>query len=186
MIDVPYVRVLQGQDGRVTIPPEIHIAALDGPTYGFVTEPLTISRWIVPGTTVDLGGKQVQIISTPGHNDSEVVLYDLTDNVLLTGDHMYPGPLYDEKTELYSQSAAAVLKSINPTTQLYGAHGADTLMTYQDGADLDKTLRQIVNNEVQGTPLQRPDLTALEYVVNSTLRVWRYLKFAVGVDFGKS
>ena len=182
---MPFARNLPTtSDGLVTVPPEVHFGGVD-PAFAFQIPPVKVTRWVKSGAIVDIGGKSLKIIWTPGHEDAEVVVYDMTDNILLTGDHMYPCDLYVEKTTDYLQSASMLLGVINANTKLYGAHCANTgvpLMSYQDAVDVQATLRAIQANEVQGTPTSIPGYIAsgLSYVVNSTINLLRFLVFEGG------
>ncbi len=60
--------------------------------------------WVVPsmeptklvheGDVIDLGGRQLEVIYTPGHCPGQMCLLDRTHRILFTGDHFFPGPLY--------------------------------------------------------------------------------------------
>jgi glyoxylase-like metal-dependent hydrolase (beta-lactamase superfamily II) len=62
------------------------------------------STWVVPsmeptklvheGDVIDLGGRQLEVIYTPGHCPGQMCLLDRTHRILFTGDHFFPGPLY--------------------------------------------------------------------------------------------
>ncbi|WP_367669588.1 MBL fold metallo-hydrolase [Streptomyces sp. DT2A-34] len=43
---------------------------------------------------VDLGGRVLECLATPGHHESAVTYYDPCTGWLLTGDTVYPGRLY--------------------------------------------------------------------------------------------
>ncbi len=53
-----------------------------------------ISEWPSAGAELDLGGRILDIIPIPGHQESHVAIYDRETRVLLTGDTLYPGRLY--------------------------------------------------------------------------------------------
>ena len=46
------------------------------------------------GQTIDLGNRELEVLYTPGHNDSCITLIDAHNGLLFTGDTWYPGPLY--------------------------------------------------------------------------------------------
>jgi glyoxylase-like metal-dependent hydrolase (beta-lactamase superfamily II) len=46
------------------------------------------------GTVIDLGGRKLEVIYTPGHSPGSICILDRENRVLFTGDHFYPGPLY--------------------------------------------------------------------------------------------
>lgn len=43
---------------------------------------------------IDLGGRQLEVLYTPGHSPGSICLLDRGNRLLWTGDHFYPGPLY--------------------------------------------------------------------------------------------
>ena len=189
LVDVPFTRSLPTTgDGLVTVPTEVHIGDVD-PEFAFRIPPFRVSRWVQPGATIDIGGKTLRVIWTPGHEEAEVVVYDETDNILLSGDHMYPCELYVQKTTDYLASATLLLGVINPATRLYGAHCASAgvpAMSYQDAVDVQATLRAIQANEVQGTPIAIPGYvqSGLAYDANQSIALWRFLVFEGGHVFG--
>jgi len=42
------------------------------------------------GDTIELGGRRLRMIWTPGHTDGHAVLFDESDGVLFAGDHVLP------------------------------------------------------------------------------------------------
>ncbi|MFC1565227.1 MBL fold metallo-hydrolase, partial [candidate division KSB1 bacterium] len=46
------------------------------------------------GTIIDLGGRTLEVIHTPGHCTDEICLLDKENRILFTGDMFFPGPLY--------------------------------------------------------------------------------------------
>jgi glyoxylase-like metal-dependent hydrolase (beta-lactamase superfamily II) len=69
----------------------------DAKTY--VTRPFHISRWMHDGETVDLGGRVLQVISTPGHTPDAICLLDRKNGLLFTGDTFYAGQIWLYRTE---------------------------------------------------------------------------------------
>jgi len=53
-----------------------------------------IDNWPNGDTAFDLGGRIVDIIPSPGHHDSHVMIYDRSTRLLFSGDVLYPGRLY--------------------------------------------------------------------------------------------
>ncbi len=43
---------------------------------------------------VDLGGRVLDCLATPGHHEAAVTYYDRYTRILFTGDTIYPGRLY--------------------------------------------------------------------------------------------
>ena len=46
------------------------------------------------GQVIDLGGRKLEVIHTPGHQPSCIMLLDRENHLLFTGDMFYPGPMY--------------------------------------------------------------------------------------------
>ena len=46
------------------------------------------------GERIDLGGRLIEVIFTPGHTPDALSLFDRTNGLLFTGDTFYPGPIY--------------------------------------------------------------------------------------------
>ena len=57
------------------------------PYFGFAGEPGPVAE-------VDLGGRVLDCLATPGHHEAAVTYYDRYTGILLTGDTVYPGRLY--------------------------------------------------------------------------------------------
>lgn len=85
-----------------------------------------VSEWVEPDTWIDLGGRHVQLLSTPGHTATSISIYDPSIHALFTGDYIYPTTLYaflpDSSLSAYVSTADRLLKRLPPDTKLYGAH----------------------------------------------------------------
>jgi glyoxylase-like metal-dependent hydrolase (beta-lactamase superfamily II) len=68
----------------------------------YSTRPFHITHWLHDGDTLDLGGRVLQVISTPGHTPDAICLLDPKNGLLFTGDTFYAGPiwLYRPETDL--------------------------------------------------------------------------------------
>ena len=68
----------------------------------YATRPFQINHWMHDGDTVDLGGRALEVISTPGHTPDAICLLDRKNGLLFTGDNFYAGPiwLYRSETDL--------------------------------------------------------------------------------------
>jgi YVTN family beta-propeller protein len=53
-----------------------------------------IKQWPADIGHIDLGGRMIDVIPIPGHNEASIALYDRATGLLLTGDSFYPGRLY--------------------------------------------------------------------------------------------
>jgi len=95
-----------------------------------------IPDWPRGEARLDLGGRVLDIIPTPGHEPAHIMVYDARTQLLLSGDMLYPGRLYvplDRFAE-YQASAdrlAAFAKS-HHIRALLGAHIEMTISPGQD------------------------------------------------------
>jgi len=96
---------------------------------GFKRQPFRVSRWLTPGSTIDLGQRRLLLISVPGHTPESVVLVDRGANRVYAGDFIYPSDIYaflpGADLSDYAASARRIYGMVNDQTRIYGAHGCD-------------------------------------------------------------
>lgn len=75
----------------------------------YMTRPWKIAKYVKDGEKIELGGRTIEILATPGHTPDAAAYFDRANGLLFTGDSYYPGPiwLYRPETDL-----AAYEKSI--------------------------------------------------------------------------
>jgi glyoxylase-like metal-dependent hydrolase (beta-lactamase superfamily II) len=89
-----------------------------------------VSRVVRDGYQLDLGGRQILVLETPGHSETSITLYDKTHQLLFTGDTLYPGdnpplihPEVGSSFGAYLTTAQRYL-TLSPKIELViGAHG---------------------------------------------------------------
>jgi glyoxylase-like metal-dependent hydrolase (beta-lactamase superfamily II) len=73
------------------------------------------------GERVNLGGRELEVIFTPGHTPDSLVLLDRKNGLLFTGDSFYPGPIYlftpETDFAAYARSVAQ-LAALEPQIKL--------------------------------------------------------------------
>jgi glyoxylase-like metal-dependent hydrolase (beta-lactamase superfamily II) len=67
-------------------------AGFDAKAYS--TKPFHISHWLHDGDKIDLGGRSLKVVGTPGHTPDAIALLDEKNGLLFTGDSFYLGPIY--------------------------------------------------------------------------------------------
>jgi glyoxylase-like metal-dependent hydrolase (beta-lactamase superfamily II) len=96
----------------------------DPAKYG--TKPWKISLFVHDGFKINLGGRTVEIIATPGHTPDSISLLDRASGLLFTGDTFYPGEiwLYRPETDLAAYLASVrKLAAMAPQIKLVlGSH----------------------------------------------------------------
>jgi hydroxyacylglutathione hydrolase len=73
---------------------------------------------------VDLGGRTVDVIPTPGHNQTHVAFYDHRTGILFSGDFLMPARLLIDDATAYHESALRVVEFLKtrPLTLILGGH----------------------------------------------------------------
>ena len=88
-----------------------------------------VDEWWPADSSVDLGGRSLRVLATPGHTPTSVSLYDPSRRQLFAGDFIYPGELYGflpgASRSAYLASTKRLLLSIDPATQVFAAHMED-------------------------------------------------------------
>ena len=73
---------------------------------------------------IDLGGRTVAVIPTPGHNETHVAFYDDRTGILFSGDFLMPARLLIDDAAAYRDSALRVIDFLKtrPLTHVLGGH----------------------------------------------------------------
>jgi glyoxylase-like metal-dependent hydrolase (beta-lactamase superfamily II) len=92
----------------------------------YKTRPWRISAFIHTGFRINLGGRTVEVISTPGHTPDAIALFDRANSLLFTGDTYYPAPiwLFRPETDLdaYAKSIERLAALAPQVKIVMGAH----------------------------------------------------------------
>jgi hydroxyacylglutathione hydrolase len=85
--------------------------------FGFTNWPNGIAH-------LDLGGRTVDVIPTPGHNKTHVAFYDNRTGILFSGDFLLPGRLLIEDAAAYLESALRMVDFLKTRalTHILGGH----------------------------------------------------------------
>jgi glyoxylase-like metal-dependent hydrolase (beta-lactamase superfamily II) len=92
----------------------------------YATRPWKIAESHRDGDRIDLGGRSIEILATPGHTPDAICLFDRERGLLFTGDTYYPAPiwLFRPETDLPAYDASVRrLAAMAPQVKLVlGAH----------------------------------------------------------------
>lgn len=92
----------------------------------YATRPWKITSYIHDGQHLDLGGRSLQVLATPGHTPDAISLFDRAHGLLFTGDTYYPATiwLYRPETDLRAYDASIRrLAALAPQVKIVlGAH----------------------------------------------------------------
>ena len=87
---------------------------------------MKIDDWLAPGAVIDLGGRRLTVLSTPGHTPTSAALYDPDAHSLFIGDYLYPTTLYaflpGASLSAYQATARRLLSTLPADTVLWTAH----------------------------------------------------------------
>jgi glyoxylase-like metal-dependent hydrolase (beta-lactamase superfamily II) len=151
--DIPCLRACTEGD-RVTPPEWLFLGSHENrtaPTFE-VTEWLALDGWI------DLGGRRLQLLHTPGHSPDSVSLWEPARDRLLAADYLYRGPLYAQTPGAsladYLATARRLCGLIGPATAIFGAHADAPTAPRLSHTDLDALVRRL--EKLQAAP---PELT---------------------------
>ncbi len=148
--DLPVLRACD-REGWLMPTDDLYVGWWEGMTW----TPVKISDWLPIGTKIDLGGRVLDLIHTPGHSPDSVSLLDNANNLFFAADFVYPGKLYaqidNSDLKSYLKSAEALLPRLNEGVIIFCAHGrpdADKLhraprLSKVDVADLAASLGKL-------------------------------------------
>jgi glyoxylase-like metal-dependent hydrolase (beta-lactamase superfamily II)/membrane-bound inhibitor of C-type lysozyme len=145
---------------------------------GFVVEDFrsrefTISRIVDEGDVINLGGRKLEILSTPGHAPDAICLLDRDNRILLTGDSFYLAPLY---THL---DGSDFLDYAKTAARLAGLAGdIDAAMTSHNVPVVDPAYMTSLGDAFAAIESG----TAADFVMTDGFREYRFDGFSIIVD----
>jgi glyoxylase-like metal-dependent hydrolase (beta-lactamase superfamily II) len=124
-----------------------------------VSKQFGIAKWPESIGSIDLGGRMIDVIPTPGHQVAAAMYYDRRTGVLLTGDSLYPGRLYVSDFPGFVASTHRVVTFTDGkiVTHLLGAHIEQSSTAY-----LDYTVGSIYQPHEHSLELSRSHLLELD------------------------
>jgi glyoxylase-like metal-dependent hydrolase (beta-lactamase superfamily II) len=157
MIDIPETRA-DAAGGRLEVGRYDFLGFIDGrePPY------LRVTEWLKPGARIDLGGRTVTLLHTPGHTAQSASLYDPAGHRLFSGDFIYPTTLYASlpggSLAAYQRTASWLLRALPEDTTIWAAHCcrigekiSAPWLTMTDMRELDRTLREVQAGRARST-----------------------------------
>jgi glyoxylase-like metal-dependent hydrolase (beta-lactamase superfamily II) len=153
VVDLPYLRERAVGD-RLSLTTMEHLGGAEG----FDAPTWQVDHWWKPGAQVELGGRALRLLYTPGHTTDSVSLWDQANNVVFSGDYLYPGDLYgflpNSSMADYDRTADALLRELPENTLFLGAHRVappgPPRLGWQDLMDLRTGLDGIRDRTVEG------------------------------------
>jgi hydroxyacylglutathione hydrolase len=157
MLDLPETRA-DVTNGRLTPSRYEYLGLIDG----LAPPSFRVTEWVKPGSSIDLGGRVLQVLHVPGHTRSSVALYDAATHRLFAGDFIYPTTLYaflpGASLAEYRATARELLAALPADTKIWTAHccragerTAAPWLTMADLRDLDSALTAIESGDSHGS-----------------------------------
>ncbi|PZF77638.1 hypothetical protein DK847_04140 [Aestuariivirga litoralis] len=159
--DLPVLRACM-RDGWLMPTDDLYVGYWEGMTW----TPVKPAQWLAIGSEIDLGGRKLEVLHTPGHSPDSVSLHDRANGLLFAADFVYPGKLYaqiaNSDLKSYLDTAEALLPQLPDNTVILSAHGKPDArrlhraprLSRQDVADLGDSLRRLKASG--GRPAQWP------------------------------
>ncbi len=150
MADLPILRACN-IDGVLHASDDLYLGHYEN----MVWKPVAVNAWLPIGHEIDLGGRKVELVHTPGHSPDSISLWEADANILFAADFIYPGPLYAQVpgSDLhdYLASAQRLLALISAQTEIFCAHGKESnegkyfapVMRFSDVCDLETALLKL-------------------------------------------
>ncbi|MDH4059153.1 MAG: MBL fold metallo-hydrolase [Cyclobacteriaceae bacterium] len=127
--------------------------------------PYAITEIIEDGSVIDLGSRQLEVLSVPGHTPDAIALLDRKNGLLWTGDTFYAGPvwLFAEETnwEAYKNSVNRLAELSSSLAYLLPAHNLP-LVQPDKLLDLREAVQKIETGELK--PVNKDD-GKVEYII---------------------
>ena len=137
------------------------------------SRPFTISRFVNGGDVIDLGGRKLEILSTPGHAPDAICLLDRDNRLVLTGDSFYLAPLY---THL---EGSDFLDYASTASRLAGlADDVDVALTSHNVPMVEPRYMTALGEAFAAIEAGRAD----DYVMADGLREYRFAGFSIIVN----
>lgn len=124
VVDLPHIRA-QATGNTLPLSWEQHLSDAEG--LPLITWQVT--DWVAPGDTIDLGGRVLELLYTPGHTDNSISLVDRAAATMFTGDFISPNGISaitpTARMGDYLQATEIVLRATKtlPNIRLHAAHG---------------------------------------------------------------
>ena len=120
-------------------------------------KPFQITHTIRDGDTIDLGGRILEVIHTPGHAPDEICVLDAENRLLFTADAFYPAHMYvhlpGSDFDTYATSAGRMAGLADSVDYLLPAHNY-TMVEASALTHLDEAFRTIRAGTAEWIPFE--------------------------------
>ena len=134
------------------------------------SRPFEIDRIVDEGDVIDIGGRRLEILNTPGHAPDSICLIDRENRLLFTGDTFYLAPLY---THLEGSSFDDYAESASRLAALAG--DIDSALTSHNVPVVDASYMTALGAAFAAIR----DGSATEYTISDGFREYHFDGFSV-------
>jgi glyoxylase-like metal-dependent hydrolase (beta-lactamase superfamily II) len=154
LVDLPFLRERVGA-GVLRPTSSEHL----GFVAGFERPYLHVGEWLAIGSEIDLGGRRLEVLHTPGHTRDSISLFDRERDQIFVGDFITKGPSFaflpSSRLGDYLRSAEHVLAEMGEKTRVLGAHRLTAPgfpeLTRDDIVELRDTLLAMKSGALEST-----------------------------------
>jgi glyoxylase-like metal-dependent hydrolase (beta-lactamase superfamily II) len=102
----------------------VHGVRVVGSDLASVREYFGFKEWPQGAATINLGGRLLDVLPTPGHHPAHLVFYDRNTGLLFSGDFLLPGRILVDDLNAYRTSAARTAEFVKdkPVSYVLGGH----------------------------------------------------------------
>ena len=134
------------------------------------TRPFAITRFVADGERLELGGRTLEVVATPGHAPDSICLLDRENRMLFTGDTFYLAPLY---THLEGSDFEQFADSARRIAGLAGE--IDAMMTAHNVPVVDASYARALGQAFDDIRAGRAD----DYSLTDGLREYHFDGFSI-------
>jgi glyoxylase-like metal-dependent hydrolase (beta-lactamase superfamily II) len=138
-------------------------AGFDPDRYGVF--PSIPTRLLEEGDVLDLGGRKLQVLHTPGHSPDCICLFDEANGLLFGGDTINTGPIYaqleDSDLEKFARSTARLAQMADGYRRVFVCH----FLRFDEPSALVKEIAAGFETLLAGEAFIRDNVDCLNYPV---------------------
>jgi glyoxylase-like metal-dependent hydrolase (beta-lactamase superfamily II) len=127
--------------------------------------PSTPTRLLDDNEVLDLGGRSLRVLHTPGHSPDSICLFDEKNGLLFGGDTVNTGPIYaqleDSDIEAFARSTARLAELSRSVRRVFVCH----FMRLENESTLLREVAEGFDKIVNGSALYRDSFDSFQYPV---------------------
>jgi glyoxylase-like metal-dependent hydrolase (beta-lactamase superfamily II) len=127
--------------------------------------PSTPTRLLDDNEVLDLGGRSLRVLHTPGHSPDSICLFDEKNGLLFGGDTINTGPIYaqleDSDVEAFARSTARLAQLADSVRRVFVCH----FMRLENEPVLLREVAEGFDRIVNGSALYRDSVDSFQYPV---------------------